>query len=126
MGVSKNRVRPPNHPFVHRVFHYFHHPFWGYSTPIFGLLTPIYLWDSWVIRKVGGLGEQKPSQHSNTPALAFHPRFDVLMFEGLVDQKFGSVVNKLRAVFNHVVVFFLCGFVYNNVFFQNPEVILNS
>ena len=25
---------PPNHPFVHRVFHYFHHPFWG--TPIFG------------------------------------------------------------------------------------------
>ena len=19
---------PPNHPFVHRVFHYFHHPFW--------------------------------------------------------------------------------------------------
>ena len=24
-----NRV-PPNHPFVHRVFHYFHHPFWGY------------------------------------------------------------------------------------------------
>ena len=26
---------PPNHPFVHRVFHYFHHPFWG-PTPIFG------------------------------------------------------------------------------------------
>ena len=22
---------PPNHPFVHRVFHYFHHPFWGFS-----------------------------------------------------------------------------------------------
>ena len=21
---------PPNHPFVHRVFHYFHHPFWGF------------------------------------------------------------------------------------------------
>ena len=20
---------PPNHPFVHRVFYYFHHPFWG-------------------------------------------------------------------------------------------------
>ncbi len=20
--------KPPNHPFVHRVFHYFHHPFW--------------------------------------------------------------------------------------------------
>ena len=26
---------PPNHPFVHRVFHYFHHPFWGFP-PIFG------------------------------------------------------------------------------------------
>ena len=25
---------PPNHPFVHRVFHYLHHPFWG--TIIFG------------------------------------------------------------------------------------------
>ncbi len=25
---------PPNHPLVHRVFHYFHHPFWG--TTIFG------------------------------------------------------------------------------------------
>ena len=22
-------VYPPNHPFVHRVFHDFHHPFWG-------------------------------------------------------------------------------------------------
>ncbi len=31
--------KPPNHPFVHRVFHYFHRPFWG-PTPIFGL-TPI-------------------------------------------------------------------------------------
>ena len=27
---------PPNHPFVHRVFHYFHHPFWGVKSPIFG------------------------------------------------------------------------------------------
>ena len=25
---------PPNHPFVHRVFHYFHHPFWG-TVPFF-------------------------------------------------------------------------------------------
>ena len=24
-------VFPPNHPFVHRDFHYFHHPFWGFS-----------------------------------------------------------------------------------------------
>ena len=31
LGVSKNRVVfPQNHPFVHRVFHYFYHPFWGY------------------------------------------------------------------------------------------------
>ncbi len=26
---------PPNHPFVHRVFHDFHHPFWGFPI-IFG------------------------------------------------------------------------------------------
>ena len=26
----------PNHPFVHRVFPYFHHPFWGKTPPIFG------------------------------------------------------------------------------------------
>ena len=32
MGVEpKIGVGPPNHPFVHRVFHYFHHPFWGFS-----------------------------------------------------------------------------------------------
>ena len=31
----------PNHPLVHRVFHYFHHPFWG--TTIFGN-TCIYHW----------------------------------------------------------------------------------
>ena len=29
---------PPNHPIFNRVFHYFHHPFWG--TPF--LETPIY------------------------------------------------------------------------------------
>ena len=32
---TKNRgFYPPNHPFVHRVFHEINHPFWG--TPIFG------------------------------------------------------------------------------------------
>ncbi len=31
---------PPNHPFVHRVFHYFHHPFWGFS-PYFWFNTQI-------------------------------------------------------------------------------------
>ena len=35
-------VVPPNHPFVHRVFHYFHHPFWGFS-PYFWFNTHIYL-----------------------------------------------------------------------------------
>ena len=41
LGVSKNRVGiTPNHPFVHRVFPYFHHPFWGYSIPPV-LETPI-------------------------------------------------------------------------------------
>ncbi len=28
VDVSKIMV-PPNYPFVHRVFHYFHYPFWG-------------------------------------------------------------------------------------------------
>ena len=35
---------PPNHPFVHRVFHYFHHPFSG--TIIFGnthIMNPLEL-----------------------------------------------------------------------------------
>ena len=30
-GTPKMVGFPPNHPFVHRVFHYFHHPFWGFS-----------------------------------------------------------------------------------------------
>ena len=34
---------PPNHPLNNRVFHYFHHPFWG--TPIFGN-THICWWES--------------------------------------------------------------------------------
>jgi len=25
----KTGVGPPNHPLKNRVFHYFHHPFWG-------------------------------------------------------------------------------------------------
>ena len=33
---------PPNHPFVHRVFHEINHPFWGSFPPIFGS-TPIFL-----------------------------------------------------------------------------------
>ena len=43
MGVSENiglklPKIPPNHPFVHRDFHYFHHPFWG--TTIYGNVHP--------------------------------------------------------------------------------------
>ena len=34
---------PPNHPFVHRVFHYFHHPFWGVF-PLFLVQHPKCLW----------------------------------------------------------------------------------
>ena len=40
MGVSKNNGTPKSSHF-NRVFHDFHHPFWG-PTTIFGL-TPIYL-----------------------------------------------------------------------------------
>ena len=32
---------PQNHPFVHRVFHYFHHPFWGGYHPYFWFSTHI-------------------------------------------------------------------------------------
>ena len=40
MGVSKNMGKPPQIIHFNRVFHYFHHPFWG--TTIFGN-THIYL-----------------------------------------------------------------------------------
>ena len=35
-------VGPPNHPFVHRVFHDFHHPFWGFY-PYFWIDTQMNL-----------------------------------------------------------------------------------
>ena len=31
----KIRGNPPNHPWINRVFHYFHHPFWGGFSPYF-------------------------------------------------------------------------------------------
>ena len=37
--VFPKTVVPPNHPFVHRVFHYFHHPFWGVKSPNFWFNT---------------------------------------------------------------------------------------
>ena len=36
LDVSKNSGFSPNHPLKNRVFHYFHHPFWGTGTTIFG------------------------------------------------------------------------------------------
>ena len=54
MGV----VFPPNHPFVHRVFHEIHHPFWG--TPIFGNIQMFHdlCWDIYgnVLFFHGGFG----------------------------------------------------------------------
>ena len=52
VDVSENSgtVNPPNHPLNNRVFHYFHHPFWGTTifgnthvvvSNIFGIFTPI-------------------------------------------------------------------------------------
>ena len=36
MGVNpKIMGNPPNHPFVHRVFHEINHPFWGVLPPLF-------------------------------------------------------------------------------------------
>ena len=35
MGVSKNNGKTPKSSHSNRVFHYFHHPFWGYSIPLF-------------------------------------------------------------------------------------------
>ena len=50
MGVNpKIGVGPPDHPFVHRVFPYFHHPFWGQNPTIFGS-TPIAL-KSWELQR---------------------------------------------------------------------------
>ena len=40
-GLFPKIMVPPNHPFVHRVFPYFHHPFWGVF-PLF-LETPIWV-----------------------------------------------------------------------------------
>ncbi len=54
LDVSKNRdgKTPPNHPLKNRVFHYFHHPFWG--TLIFG---NTHLWLYYIITNlIGGLG----------------------------------------------------------------------
>ncbi len=46
MGVSKNRGVSPQIIHFNRVFHYFHHPFWGSS--IFGS-TPKYWINEWSI-----------------------------------------------------------------------------
>ena len=78
----KNNGKIPNHPFVHRVFHYFHHPFWGENPPIFWVGTYIYLsyqtLISWLeMVELGPMcgknGHPKPSQlgwNKNS----FHPK----------------------------------------------------
>ncbi len=54
MGVEpKIGVGPPNHPFGNRIFHYFHHPFWG-PTPIFG--------KPWYHYFARGPGRHRPSR----------------------------------------------------------------
>ena len=42
MGVNPKIMVPPNHPFVHRVFHEINHPFWGVKSPYFWFNT--YIW----------------------------------------------------------------------------------
>ncbi len=42
MGVSKNNGTPKSSHF-NRLFHYFHHPLWGFS-PYFGVDTHIYIY----------------------------------------------------------------------------------
>ncbi len=45
MGVSKNRCGPPKSSHFNKVFHYFHHPFWGFS-PYFWKKTYRHWWIS--------------------------------------------------------------------------------
>ena len=53
MDISENSgVFPPNHPLKNRVFHYFHHPFWGFF-PYF-LETPKYLHKILIQPSIGG------------------------------------------------------------------------
>ena len=47
MGVSENRGTPKSSIF-NRVFHYFHHPFWG--IPIFGNPQILHTWQFYVFR----------------------------------------------------------------------------
>ena len=39
LGVSKNNGKPQIIPLKNRVFHYFHHPFWGVKSPYFWFNT---------------------------------------------------------------------------------------
>ena len=60
VGVSNNRGVSP---FVHRVFHYFHHPFWGSNPPIFGN-THVGKYSS-PMEPLGMAEFQKTNAHSN-------------------------------------------------------------
>ena len=52
---------PQNHPWINRVFHYFHHPFWGENSPIFGNIDMFALempnsWSNWKFPSVRAWG----------------------------------------------------------------------
>ena len=64
---------PPNHPFVHSVFHYFHHPFWG-VLPLLLVQHPFgHIWasDSGIYIYIS-----PPKQNQPTPTL--DPRYSQL------------------------------------------------
>ena len=65
MGISKNSggFTPPNHPMFNRIFHYFHHPFWGYH--YFWFNTPMKLRE--FLENLGGM--QRP-QKQELPSVA--------------------------------------------------------
>ena len=50
---QKIGVGPPNHPHFNRVFHYFHHPFWG-NYPLFLVQHP-YICSNLLLQFVEGL-----------------------------------------------------------------------
>ena len=65
----------PNHPFVHRVFHCFHHPFWG----VFLFLeTPTWFWGHFsIIFSIILVGEWKASGRAEWPHKFHQKRLSV-------------------------------------------------
>ena len=67
---------PPNHPFVHRVFHYFHHPFWGVNTPIFG--------NTHMKQKINSMGQHYAPHLTSDLGIPVGPIFWRLLLRGQV------------------------------------------